>query len=605
MLGLHIKKTIRNPVLIIPILITFIVFLYYLLTDSIRAEEGLYIEGGIDTVFILMPYLFFLFLIISYEMFYSYNKTGFSEMICSNGINFRCQKYDFIILFLINIVMTILVFFRLVVYWKEKGMNGFYLFYYSAKVSIIYVFFVVLFAVLAGWCVSCIKNRVLGICILLVVFYCFDYRFIGDFLALSYDNYSVYKTATLFCLFNIQEVPGFVDPYYPISIEIINIYRAWVWILFTISIIFLLGKKRIGAIISFMCTVVCLALYFQPSGASYDMFVYSAFDKIRGAQYYYGFESEERVESDEKNYLSKNKDDFEVLDYRMELKITDILNAKVTMDVSNSDLEIYQFTLYHLYKVKSITNQDGKELSYKQDGDYIEIKNNGEKIASVTMEYEGADQLFYSTSQGIVLPANFEYYPVAGWKKVFLFDQSNDCFTTELMEKNIDCDLKLYTSKRMNVYANFEEKDRKEENHFMYYHFAGNGNGLTIVGSPFLREKNWNGLRIIYSCLDENKPEAFEYEEYEEDYYDLFKYAEEKNISLEGKTFFVTPALNCGNCCFASDHFVDSSAGDFLYDYDTFLEQGNVYHIITDEERQELEELERQMEEEMQMEEAE
>ena len=353
-----------------------------------------------------------------------------------------------------------------------------------------------------------------------------------------------------------------------------------------------------------MCTVVCLSLYFQPSGASYDLDVKNGFDKGNGAQYYYTSEySEERVESDEKKYLSNNKDDFDVLDYRMEIKITDILNAKVTMDVSNSNLEIYQFTLYHAYKVKSITNQDGKELSYKQDGDYIEIKNNGEKIASVTMEYEGADQLFYSTSQGIVLPANFEYYPSAGWKKVFMFDQSNMCFTTELMEKNIDFDLKLYTSKRMHVYANFEEKDRKQENRFMYYHFAGNGNGLTIVGSPFLREKSWNGLRIIYSVLDEeNKPEASGIEEY---YENLFIYAKEKNISLEGKTFFVTPSVNYGNCCFASDHFVNSSVGGFPYYYDTFLEQGNVYHIITDEERQEMEELQRQMEEEMQMEEAE
>ena len=59
----------------------------------------------------------------------------------------------------------------------------------------------------------------------------------------------------------------------------------------------------------------------------------------------------------------------------MELKLSNVLHAEVKASVSPSNLDIYGFTLYHGYKVKEVKDESGRELKFKQTGDWIQVES--------------------------------------------------------------------------------------------------------------------------------------------------------------------------------------------------------------------------------------
>ncbi len=61
----------------------------------------------------------------------------------------------------------------------------------------------------------------------------------------------------------------------------------------------------------------------------------------------------------------------------MELKLSNVLHAEVKASVSPSNLDIYGFTLYHGYKVKSVKDESGRDLKFRQNDDWIEVESAG------------------------------------------------------------------------------------------------------------------------------------------------------------------------------------------------------------------------------------
>ena len=63
------------------------------------------------------------------------------------------------------------------------------------------------------------------------------------------------------------------------------------------------------------------------------------------------------------DYLNQDYEEFCVNRYDMELQVDDVLSAHVVCVREQKDLPQYQFTLYHGYKISSVTNEKGEKTA--------------------------------------------------------------------------------------------------------------------------------------------------------------------------------------------------------------------------------------------------
>jgi len=93
------------------------------------------------------------------------------------------------------------------------------------------------------------------------------------------------------------------------------------------------------------------------------------------------------TENEQKN----QEPDFEVTSYDMDLSIYRQLDAEVSMTLSDTGLEYYNFTLYHGYNVLKITDIEGNALKYNREGDYVTVIGNGnlQLIYSFELDKDG------------------------------------------------------------------------------------------------------------------------------------------------------------------------------------------------------------------------
>ena len=261
--------------------------------------------------------------------------------------------------------------------------------------------------------------------------------------------------------------------------------------------------------------------------------------------------------------------------------MTDTLHFSVTLTPSRGDLAEYQFTLYHLYQVEKVQDDRGDDLPFDRESDYLLISNPSGTLSSITIKYSGDSQYFYATSQGMMLPANFEYIPLAGWHKVFVSNHdlvAGALFTRELLPEKTKfvVDLKLRGS--YPVYSNLAVKEVGKQNGYYRWKIQGTSDGMTLIGSPYLEQKEIAGVRIVYSVLDEfNGPMGKNLSLYEE----LFAELENMGHSMRGKTFIVSPEDNNGNWCIGENHIVSVALGkDEIIEY---YQDGILYPPLTPE----------------------
>ena len=118
-------------------------------------------------------------------------------------------------------------------------------------------------------------------------------------------------------------------------------------------------------------------------------------------------------------YRNKNikaeekKPDFKVESYEMKLNINRELDAEVKINLSSAEVDEYDFTLYHDYKIKSVTDGKNNKLEYTRSGDYITVKNVS-GLSQIIFSYNGYSTVFYSNYHAVCLPGFFPYYPMAG-----------------------------------------------------------------------------------------------------------------------------------------------------------------------------------------------
>ena len=298
--------------------------------------------------------------------------------------------------------------------------------------------------------------------------------------------FNPYKIYNFFDIFtpNLDFTPTFAMGF---SVLPYRIYLLLFWIFLMIAITAFFTKRKkldlkpiaaltisIIMLISFLLPDSRVVLSDDPDGEAY------------ADQFYYYDLSDELIEYE--------KADFCIEKYDMDLKINRKLNATVTMypDIERSS---YSFTLYHGYTVKSVTDQNHKKLKFTRDGDYITI-NNCDGVTAITIQYSGSGKGFYSNYQGIYLPGDFPYYPVAGKQQVF-----NDlCYIPVLSENTPYFEISIQSN--LKIYSNLNSANESV--------FSGETKVPCIFAGLFYREREYKGSKIVYPYLCAEYDDHFE-----------------------------------------------------------------------------------------------
>lgn len=189
-------------------------------------------------------------------------------------------------------------------------------------------------------------------------------------------------------------------------------------------------------------------------------------------------------------HLQKEEDGgFAAERYDMELKVINMLDAKVTVYVTEPDLPVYKFTLYHGYKVSKITDQSGAKLSFEYDGDYVEVTSGDSPVTSLTFSYSGISPLCFANAQGLFLFDRVPFFPQCGYKSVF--DVDNQSFSTSLLER--DAIFNVNFGYKKEVFSNLEKTGDNT--------FSGVSDGCVFVAG-FVEEDTVNGISLAYPYTD-------------------------------------------------------------------------------------------------------
>ena len=184
--------------------------------------------------------------------------------------------------------------------------------------------------------------------------------------------------------------------------------------------------------------------------------------------------------------MEEKEADFGVRKYKMELEAKRLLKAKVTMTVTEN-LQEYQFTFSHSYKISAAYDQNGKPLKYKHYKDELTVFSKSEEITEITIEYEGANEAFYANIQGINLPGSFPYYPVPGRKRI---TEDGFYMNNLLLEEKAEFDVEIRGKQK--IHMNLEEAEEG--------HYTGLSTGVSIF-SGIYAEVERKGICIVYPYL--------------------------------------------------------------------------------------------------------
>lgn len=509
MLRLELKRYIKNSILLISSAFILIWMVMYLFFDS-ELKISYRPELVIDNVIKSLPIMFFVFIIISYEMFYQCKKHKLDEVVRTirNG---KIKEIGgiFFILIAMDVILSFISFFACYSYYQEKNIiNNAYMIY-TVRVIIVYIFLPLVLSMFLGMLAAQFKNRITGISVALILYFLFDSTFVSFLMALFISNVDLSNLSLIFAV--IYRCPEMiVDRNYFITAENVHIYRIFFWIVVSIAFIVIKNTKNsIKVAVSLLAVAVAFSIAMHPSGASYLFFEMSTcdawiHDQVYYTDYYTKYETKnKKILKQVENY----KDDFVADSYEMNLDISNELNAIVSVKPSVNNKEEYHFTLYHGYNVKKVSDDKGNDLEYKRVGDFIKIYSKNKNIEEINFEYSGHCGFFYATSQAVNLPGGFAYYPIPGWHTVYSGEGE---FKNNLLKNKAEFSVSVHNGK-FKLYSNLKEKETSDD----VTRFEGKANTFLLIGNPYLKKKNIEGVDVIYSQMENEQDPEQQKEDYQ------------------------------------------------------------------------------------------
>lgn len=338
------------------------------------------------------------------------------------------------------------------------------------------IFLAGIIGILLGAAIARINKKWLGIFLLVLAVFVTSSPVLQMFH--RFENDTVRLVCELFGIFPVyhDNLPMTSLVGYPVNAHTWGMVFLWLGVLTAmIGILYFRRAKVCTPIAGTAGVLIALVSGFVYAGP------YSNIDYVYEAPYFY-YEKKG-------NYVSGNfeKADFAITSYEMDIKIRTKIYMSCTMNVDNSSLKEYAFTLYHTLKVSGVYNQNHEKLEFTQEGDYITVRNNTGYLADkITIEYAGCVDAFYADTGAFCLYSTNPYYPRAGKSNLYTGRRIAACSSEGPVPFTLKCD------STCQWYTNLEKIQDGL--------YQGEANGLVLIGG-FIEEQTIGGTTVYYPYL--------------------------------------------------------------------------------------------------------
>lgn len=367
----------------------------------------------------------------------------------------------------ISLILFVNLFLYACIIMARQGDNSAAIFFHFFKVYLLDVWLLSMMGIALGGAIAVAFGRgVVSYGMLIGAFLLFSPSFQWFLVQVGYQS-DVVQYGSLLELFPYRTGSSFVyDFFYGYPNEAVRWNRILFWVFFFTAILcwLLKGKRKVGWAVTALCTVVAVG---QLAGFF-----------LGGSQHYWGYDLSRDIWLADQDYFEKRSDkerpgNVSIVAYDMKLSARRELEAAVTVELADVQETELPFTLYHGYRLRSIKDNRGKEVPFERDGDYVLVSVAAADPSALTFLYEGNGAGYYSNSQGILLLANFPYYPMAGYLPMEQFvkraDGSADTsFLTSEKEFRVDIESGVFS-----LFCNLPGENG---------HYEGRARGLTLVG---------------------------------------------------------------------------------------------------------------------------
>lgn len=534
MIKQNLKLFFKTKIIFIPVIILLVCFLgnlvYSCYSFSLNSDVLIYLKNSIKLCLLSFVILCF----TSYEFFYLYKRCYIDEALYShkNGKTRILTSTVTVLLFIPALEFFSAFVFNFVIF-LSSGMNDYSYLYHIFSVLFLYVFLGGIIPILLGVFFAQKTKRIVSYALMALIIFLVSSTsdFIpGGLSQVTKINFWESKYFLAYILPN--DLEWYINHDYGMYAEI---YR-WNLIIFWISLLsflfFKLCQIKKTALKAVLLSLTLLISTFNLVGYFYGgshIEKGAQLDSISMSDYLFYTENEQ-----------KNQDpDFEVTSYDMDLSIYRQLDAEVSMTLSDTGLEYYNFTLYHGYNVLKITDIEGNALKYNREGDYVTVIGNG-NLQLINIKYSGYSPILYSNYQACSLPGFFAYYPIPGFYKI-----TGDYTTYNPIEIKSETEFNIRVDSARQFYSNLDEV-KNEKNCFV---------GVTSYPTLFsgFYKSNSSDIYKIYAIT----VKGWGLSEIDEEYIDeIQKYINELNnnssnkLNLKEYTIIQTNEMLSSNCIY-------------------------------------------------------
>lgn len=534
MIKQNLKLFFKTKIIFIPVIILLVCFLgnlvYSCYSFSLNNDVLIYLKNSIKLCLLSFVILCF----TSYEFFYLYKRCYIDEALYShkNGKTRILTSTVTVLLFIPALEFFSAFVFNFVIF-LSSGMNDYSYLYHIFSVLFLYVFLGGIIPILLGVFFAQKTKRIVSYALMALIIFLVSST--SDFIpgGLSQVTKINFWEAKYFLAYILpNDLEWYINHDYGMYAEI---YR-WNLIIFWISLLsflfFKLCQIKKTALKAVLLSLTLLISTFNLVGYFYGgshIEKGAQLDSISMSDYLFYTENEQ-----------KNQDpDFEVTSYDMDLSIYRQLDAEVSMTLSDTGLEYYNFTLYHGYNVLKITDIEGNALKYNREGDYVTVIGNG-NLQLINIKYSGYSPILYSNYQACSLPGFFAYYPIPGFYKI-----TGDYTTYNPIEIKSGTEFNIRVDSARQFYSNLDEV-KNEKNCFV---------GVTSYPTLFsgFYKSNSSDIYKIYAIT----VKGWGLSEIDEEYIDeIQKYINEldnnssNKLNLKEYTIIQTNEMLSSNCIY-------------------------------------------------------
>ncbi len=487
------KKILGNRISLITMSVSFLIYLAFLIRDCIFLNTQLAIEiQGVLTPLThsdtTVKYVFVFFLFFTYEVCQGIvNSKATETLLCYRNATAKLYGGFFTVLSAlagalstVYFIVNSIGYFYIVKKYEYPFMAKIELFY--LKSTLVYFLLPCICAICFGILFSAIFKRVAAyVMMLITVLLSIAIEVVDELPTISEveNGKYLFKIIEIFSIFpqDIQRVPS---TWFGRNVAIDRTENVILLICLSVFLFLVIVQKKehdfkntaLKCTSLVLCVLMC-AVYFTPKSRYIPIQDHS--------------ESSYNAEIQNFGNSASKEADFTVNSYEMIFDIKSSLKAEVKVNFDAQPEKEMDFTLWHLYEIKNITDKNGNKVDFNRNGNYVTVKS-PEGNTSLTFNYKGYSYRFVSNRSYTFLPGYFAYYPIAGKKQVQNQFAMGPAFKDMSNDYKVDFDVTVNASKSF-----ISTLDKTEKNKF-----SGTAYSVGLFCSDLIDEIEINSVKVIY-----------------------------------------------------------------------------------------------------------